>query len=163
MKFYAPWTDLLSSTLIHDIQMVIELSSSTPDRVFAEAVIRECKKYNSHDAVIAILRFSDGSIASFETSWVLPENQPEPLDPAFHVIGDNGSIIIEGSSLKPDLAHWPTINSLVDGSLKRNLDLFIEKALKNSSPLVDLESALLAEKVVYCMKKSIKLKKPVKI
>ena len=68
---------------------------------------------------------------------MLPENQPEPLDPAFHVIGDNGSIIIEGSSLgmsiqtnkqylKPDLAHWPTINSLVDGSLKRNLDLFIE-------------------------------------
>ena len=174
IKYYAPWTDLLSSTLIHDIQMIIELSSSTPDRVFAEAVIRECKKYNSHDAVIATLRFSDGSIASFETSWVLPENQPEPLDPAFHVIGDNGSIIIEGSSLgmsiqtnkqylKPDLAHWPTINSLVDGALKRNLDLFIEKALKNSSPLVDLESALLAEKVVYCMKKSIKLKKPVKI
>ena len=30
---------------------------------------------------------------------MLPENQPEPLDPAFHVIGDNGSIIIEGSSL----------------------------------------------------------------
>ena len=154
--------------------MIIELSSSTPDRVFAEAVIRECKKYNSHDAVIATLRFSDGSIASFETSWVLPENQPEPLDPAFHVIGDKGSIIIEGSSLgmsihtskqylKPDLAHWPTINSLVDGALKRNLDMFIEKALKNSSPLVDLESALLAEKVVYCMKKSIQLKKPVKI
>ena len=65
--------------------------------------------------------------------------------------------------LKPDLAHWPTINSLVDGALKRNLDMFIEKALKNSSPLVDLESALLAEKVVYCMKKSIQLKKPVKI
>ena len=90
IKYYAPWTDLLSSTLIHDIQMIIELSSSTPDRVFAEAVIRECKKYNSHDAVIATLRFSDGSIASFETSWVLPENQPEPLDPAFHVIGDKG-------------------------------------------------------------------------
>ena len=174
IKYYAPWTDLLSSTLIHDIQMIIELSSSTPDRVFAEAVIRECKKYNSHDAVIATLRFSDGSIASFETSWVLPENQPEPLDPAFHVIGDKGSIIIEGSSLgmsihtskqysKPDLAHWPTINSLVDGALKRNLDMFLEKALKNSPPLVDLESALLAEKVVYCMKKSIQLKKPVKI
>ena len=174
IEYYAPWTDLLSSTLIHDIQMILELSKSTPKRVFAEAVIRECKKYNSHDAVIATLKFRDGSIASFETSWVLPKNQPEPLDPAFHVVGDQGSIIIEGSSLgmniltnkqylKPDLAHWPTINSSVDGALKRNLDMFVLNALNNTPPTVDLNSALLAEKVVHCMKSSIKSKKPVRI
>ena len=105
---------------------------------------------------------------------MLPKNQPEPLDPAFHVVGDQGSIIIEGSSLgmniltnkqylKPDLAHWPTINSSVDGALKRNLDMFVFNALNNTTPTVDLNSALLAEKVVHCMKSSIKSKKPVRI
>ena len=81
IKYYAPWTDLLSSTLIHDIQMIIELSSSTPDRVFAEAVIRECKKYNSHDAVIATLRFFDGSIAAFERI-----DLPKPLGSILHIL-----------------------------------------------------------------------------
>ncbi|PPR46064.1 MAG: scyllo-inositol 2-dehydrogenase (NAD(+)) [Alphaproteobacteria bacterium MarineAlpha5_Bin6] len=174
IEYYAPWTDLLSSTLIHDIQMILELSKSNPERVFAEAVIRECKKYNSHDAVVATLKFRDGSVASFETSWVLPKNQPEPLDPAFNVIGDQGSIIIEGSSLgmniltnkqfiKPDLAHWPTIDSSVDGALKKNLDMFVNNALNNKPPIVDLHSAQLAEKVVHSMKESIRLKKPIKL
>ena len=147
---------------------------SSPKRVYAEAVVRQCKQYNCHDAVISTLKFADGSIASFETSWVLPENQPEPLDPAFHVIGDQGSIIIEGSSLgmsiqtnkqylKPDLAHWPTIDSEVDGALKRNLDVFVENAINNLPPTVNLTSAKLAEQVVQCMKDSINLKKPVNI
>ena len=47
----------------------------------------------------ALIKFADGSIASFETSWVLPKNQPEPLDPSLQVVGDKGSIIVEGSSM----------------------------------------------------------------
>ena len=171
---YAPWTDLLSSTLIHDIQMVLEINQSKPIRVFAEAVIRECEKYGSHDAVMSLLKFSDGSIASFESSWVLPKNQPEPLDPAFHVIGDKGSIIIEGSSqgmqiqtektyLRPDLTHWPLIGDKVEGSLKRNLDKFITDCLENNLPDVDLVKAFEAEKIVFAMKESIKTNMPIKI
>ena len=48
---------------------------------------------------MALIKFADGSIASFETSWVLPKNQPEPLDPSLQVVGDKGSIIVEGSSM----------------------------------------------------------------
>ena len=166
IEIYAPWTDLISSTLIHDIQMVMSINNSKPERVFAEAVIRECAKYNSHDAVMCLIKFVDGSIASFETSWVLPKNQPEPLDPAFHVIGDKGSIIIEGSSMgmqiqteksymKPDIANWPIIDSKVEGCLKRNLDKFIEDCVYDNQPDVDLIKAYEVEKIVFAMKKSI--------
>ena len=146
MEIYAPWTDLISSTLIHDIQMVMSINNSKPERVYAEAVIRECAKFNSHDAVMSLIKFTDGSIASFETSWVLPKNQPEPLDPSLHVVGDKGSIIIEGSSMglqiqteksymKPDLANWPIIDSKVEGCLKRNLDKFIEDCVYDNQPV----------------------------
>ena len=166
IEIYAPWTDLISSTLIHDIQMVMSINNSKPERVYAEAVIRECAKFNSHDAVMSLIKFTDGSIASFETSWVLPKNQPEPLDPAFHVIGDKGSIIIEGSSMglqiqtdksymKPDLANWPIIDSKVEGCLKRNLDKFIEDCVYDNQPEVDLIKAYEVEKIVFAMKKSI--------
>ena len=166
IEIYAPWTDLISSTLIHDIQMVMSINNSKPERVYAEAVIRECAKFNSHDAVMSLIKFTDGSIASFETSWVLPKNQPEPLDPALHVVGYKGSIIIEGSSMglqiqtdksymKPDLANWPIIDSKVEGCLKRNLDKFIEDCVYDNQPEVDLIKAYEVEKIVLAMKKSI--------
>ena len=166
IEIYAPWTDLISSTLIHDIQMVMSINNSKPERVYAEAVIRECAKFNSHDAVMSLIKFTDGSIASFETSWVLPKNQPEPLDPAFHAIGDKGSIIIEGSSMgmqiqteksymKPDIANWPIIDSKVEGCLKRNLDKFIEDCVYDNRPEVDLIKEYEVEKIVFAMKKSI--------
>ena len=166
IEIYAPWTDLISSTLIHDIQMVMSINNSKPERVYAEAVIRECAKFNSHDAVMSLIKFTDGSIASFETSWVLPKNQPEFLDPALHVVGDKGSIIIEGSSMglqiqtdksymKPDLSNWPIIDSKVEGCLKRNLDKFIEDCVYDNQPDVDLIKAYEVEKIVFAMKKSI--------
>ena len=166
IEIYAPWTDLISSTLIHDIQMVMSINNSKPERIYAEAVIRECAKFNSHDAVMSLIKFTDGSIASFETSWVLPKNQPEFLDPAFHVVGDKGSIIIEGSSMglqiqtdksymKPDLSNWPIIDSKVEGCLKRNLDKFIEDCVYDNQPDVDLIKAYEVEKIVFAMKKSI--------
>ena len=166
IEIYAPWTDLISSTLIHDIQMVMSINNSKPERVYAEAVIRECAKFNSHDAVMSLIKFTDGSIASFETSWVLPKNQPEFLDPALHVVGDKGSIIIEGSSMgmqiqteksymKPDIANWPIIDSKVEGCLKRNLDKFIEDCVYDNRPEVDLIKAYEVEKIVFAMKKSI--------
>ena len=166
IEIYAPWTDLISSTLIHDIQMVMSINNSKPARIYAEAVIRECAKFNSHDAVMSLIKFTDGSIASFETSWVLPKNQPEFLDPALHVVGDKGSIIIEGSSMglqiqtdksymKPDLANWPIIDSKVEGCLKRNLDKFIEDCVYDNQPDVDLIKAYEVEKIVFAMKKSI--------
>ena len=166
IEIYAPWTDLISSTLIHDIQMVMSINNSKPERIYAEAVIRECAKFNSHDAVMSLIKFTDGSIASFETSWVLPKNQPEFLDPALHVVGDKGSIIIEGSSMglqiqtdksymKPDLANWPIIDSKVEGCLKRNLDKFIEDCVYDNQPDVDLIKAYEVEKIVFAMKKSI--------
>ena len=174
IEIYAPWTDLISSTLIHDIQMVMSINNSKPERIYAEAVIRECAKFNSHDAVMSLIKFTDGSIASFETSWVLPKNQPEFLDPALHVIGDKGSIIIEGSSMglqiqtdksymKPDLANWPIIDSKVEGCLKRNLDKFIEDCVYDSQPEVDLIKAYEVEKIVFAMKKSIDENRPINL
>lgn len=174
MEIYAPWTDLISSTLIHDIQMVMSINNSKPERVYAEAVIRECAKFNSHDAVMSLIKFTDGSIASFETSWVLPKNQPEPLDPSLHVVGDKGSIIIEGSSMglqiqtdksymRPDLANWPIIDSKVEGCLKRNLDKFIEDCVYDNQPDVDLIKAYEVEKIVFAMKKSIDENKPINL
>lgn len=172
---YAPWTDLLSSTLIHDIEMTLAINQSPPQRVYAEAVIRECADYGSHDAVVATLRFEDGTVAVFETSWVLPTTQPAPLDPAFHVIGDGGGVTIEGGDCgmtvlgeegfsRPDLTHWPTNSTgQVGGALAASLQGFVTRTLAGAPPPVGLVEARAAEAVVAAMKRSIAEERPVRI
>lgn len=172
---YAPWTDLLSSTLIHDIEMCLSVVGAPAERVFAEAVVRRCAPYGCHDAVMGTLRFADGAIASFETSWVLPAGQPEPLDPAFHLLGDGGSVVIEGSSngmkvlsaetgyAHPDMAHWPVLPWGVDGALRRSVELFVADALAGRPPLVGLAAARRAEAVVAAMKASIASGQPERV
>lgn len=174
MQIYGPWTDLLSSTLIHDIEMVLAVNGTRPQRIFAEAVVRECAAFGSHDAVFATIRFEDGAIAAFETSWVLPDLQPEPLDPTLHVIGDAGSVIVEGASQgvriltrdayrHPDLTHWPMFGERVGGALKASLDAFVDSTLAGAEPLVGLRAALAAEVVVDAMKQSIATGAPIAI
>lgn len=172
---YAPWTDLLSSTLIHEIEMCLSINPAPPVRVFAEAVVRRCAPYGCHDAVMATLRFDDGAIASFETSWVLPPGQPEPLDPAFHVLGDAGLVAIEGSSNgmrvlssrtgygHPDVTHWPMLPWGVDGALRRSLEQFVSNVLAGRPPLVGLAAARRAEAVVAAMKASIDSGQPERV
>lgn len=169
---YAPWTDLLSATLIHDIDMCLAVMGGRVERVFAEAVVRRCAQFDCHDAVVATMRFADGAVACLETSWVLPPGWPEPLDPAFHLIGDGGSVVIESSSqglkvlgtggyVQPDMTHWPSLAWGVDGALRRSLDIFVDRALSGALPLVGLQAAREAEAVVAAMKQSIECGLPV--
>jgi predicted dehydrogenase len=172
MQKYGPWTDLLSSTLIHDIEMALSVNAAPAERVYAEAVVRACADYGSHDAVVATLRFADGAVALFETSWVLPPTQPEPLDPAFHLICDAGSVIVEGASqgmrvlredglMQPDMTHWPMLAEGVGGALARSLNAFVSRRLAGMPPLVGLAAARRAEAVVAAMKQSIAEGRPV--
>jgi predicted dehydrogenase len=172
MQIYGPWTDLLSSTLIHDIEMVLAASGSYPERIFAEAVVRECAPFGSQDAVFATIRLADGAIAAFETSWVLPELQPEPLEPALHVVGDAGAVIIEGSSQgmrvltkdsyrHPDMTHWPMLGEEVGGALRASIDSFVHSVATGTEPLVGLRAALAAEAAVDAIKRSIATGAPV--
>lgn len=171
---YAPWTDLLSSTLIHDIEMALAVNRAPAERVYAEAVVRACARYGCHDAVVATVRFADGAVATFETSWVLPPTQPEPLDPSFRLIGENGSVSIEGASQgmkvvgeggfsQPDMTHWPLLPDGVGGALARSLDAFVARALAGEPPLVGLAQARNAEAVVAAMKRSINQERPVRM
>ncbi len=174
MEKYGPWTDLLSSTLIHDIEMVLATNPAPAERVYAEGVIRKCAQWSSQDAVVATMRFADGAVAMFESSWVMPPTTPEPLDPAFHLIGDGGSIIIEGSSQgmrissetgysHPDMTHWPALADGVGGALARSLDIFVERSRSGQPPLVDLAAARRAEAAVAAIKRSIAEERPVRM
>jgi predicted dehydrogenase len=163
---YAPWTDLLTSTAIHDLEMLLSVHPAPPSRVFAESVVRHCEPFGCEDAIVAVIKFADGAVASLETSWTLPTSQPEPLDPAFHVVGDQGGIFIEGSShglrvlgndtyTHLDMTHWPLLPYGVGGAFERSLGLFLEGMAIGAAPLVGLAQARKAHELVAALKLSL--------
>jgi predicted dehydrogenase len=171
---YAPWTDLLLSTAIHDLEMMLAINPSPLVRVHAEGVQRLCAPYGCEDAVVATLKFADGAIASLDTSWTLPATQPEPLDPAFHVVGDQGGIFIDGSSHgmrvisedgyhHPDMTHWPTLPFGMGGALTNAVRHFVRAVQTGTSPLTTLTEARRAHVVVDALKASIAQERPVNV
>ncbi|MDR7480783.1 MAG: Gfo/Idh/MocA family oxidoreductase [Armatimonadota bacterium] len=171
-EFYGPWTDLLISTAIHDIDIMIWLNEAPVERVFAEAVVKRSAEWEREDAVAGLLRFANGCVGLLETSWVLPPTVPAPLDAALHVVGTAGGIFIEGANQgmavvtrerysHPDLTHWPIGRTGVEGDLRASLDHFITCVRTGQPPVADLRSALYAQEVVAAMKASLRTGRPV--
>lgn len=171
-EVYGPWTDLLISTAIHDIDAIVWLNDSRVVRVFAEAVNKRYPESSREDAVMALMRFENGAVASIETSWVLPSTVPAPLDAALHVVGTAGGVFIEGSNQgmaivdrehysHPDLTNWPIGPRGVFGDLQAHIAGFIE-AIRTESPMaVSIEDAVYSQEIVAAMRASFRSGQPV--
>ncbi|MBW3632348.1 MAG: Gfo/Idh/MocA family oxidoreductase [Chloroflexi bacterium] len=172
VETYAPWTDLLISTAIHDIDAMVWINGSPVVRVFAEAVVKRSSEWGREDAVMALLRFANGAVGSLETSWVLPSTVPAPLDAVLHVVGTGGGVFIEGSNhglavadqegyRHPDLTHWPVGPRGVFGDLQAHVAGFIGDVLCGAPTTVTMQDALYAQEIVAAMKASFRCGQPV--
>lgn len=171
-EIYGPWTDLLISTGIHDLEAMAWIVDAPVERVYAEGVSRRSAEWGHQDAVAVLMRFSGDVIAALETSWVLPAGAPAPLDASLHVIGDSGSAVIEGSNSglsildeqgfsHPDLVHWPVNQRGLGGDLAAAVDHFIRSVLADRDPQVGLEQGLYAHRLVDAADRSLRENRPI--
>jgi predicted dehydrogenase len=172
-ELYGPWTDLLISTAIHDLDVMSWIADAPVTRVYAESVAGRCAEWGHEDAVLATLRFANGAIGSMETSWVLP-NSPAPLSSGLRVTGsgggatiegnDHGLALLDGDGLRlPDLANWPMGRAGVEGSLRASIDHFIECVRTGQQPVMGLDGARAAQAVISGLKDSIRTGGPVNL
>lgn len=172
-EVYGPWTDLLISTAIHDLDIMTWIAGAPVNRVYAEAVAGRSAEWGHEDAVLSTLRFDNGVIGSMETSWVLPAS-PAPLSSGLRVVGTSGGATIEGNDHglalldgdglhRPDLANWPMGRSGVEGSLRASIDHFISCVQTGAEPVMGLRGARAAQAVVTAIKASINSGQPVKV
>lgn len=169
-----PWTGLLISTAIHDIDVMTWTVGASVERVYAEAVVKQSAQWGHEDAVLATLRFSNGAIGAIDTSWVLPTSAPAPLSSGFEVVGTGGSATVRGTSHGlsildedgvhyPDLANWPVINDEVRGCLASNVARFVDCVLADEPPASGLREARDAEAVVDAIRHSIREQRPISL
>jgi predicted dehydrogenase len=171
-EFYGPWTDLLISTAIHDLDALVWLNGSRVSRVYAEGVVKRCARWGHEDAVVAVLRFDNGAVGCVEASWVLPATVPADLDASLHLVGTEGAVFIDGANhglaivdsegfTLPDLTHWPIGLRGVGGDLQASMDAFIRCLLSGEPPLVTLDDALYAQELVAALKAALRREQPV--
>jgi predicted dehydrogenase len=171
-EVYGPWTDLLISTAIHDLDVMVWLNTCAVERVHAEGVVKRSAEWGSEDAVAAVMRFTNGAVGLLETSWVLPPTVPAPLDTSLQVVGTAGGVFVEGSNhglavvdgegyRLPDLAHWPLGRDGVEGSLRASIGAFVSAVLEDTEPPMTLREARYAQEVVEALKSSMERGAPV--
>ncbi len=164
---YGPWTNLLISTAIHDLDAIMWVTGAKIKRVFAESVVKKCGQWGHEDAVVATLKLSNDAIATLETSWVMPANYHSPLEANFDVVGTGGNARITGSNhgveiftesgySLPELSSWPLFQERLDGALRNSIENFVENVYSDTQPAMSLIEARNAQSVVTALQESIK-------
>lgn len=155
-------TSVLFFLGIHDIDFMNWCVGTKAERVYAEATYKMLK--DTPDTVLAVIRFSDETIASLEVSWVLPESFPERLDARFEAIGTAGAIYVDGGSKTvavaheqfehPELFYAPELFGERVGILRDELLHFIRCVIHDKEPIVRGEDGKAAVEVAYALQKS---------
>lgn len=169
---YGTWTDILISTAIHDLDLMIFFNNTKPIRVYGESVIKKCKEIGTEDAFAAIIKFEDGAVGTLDTSWVLPSTIHEPLGARFSIVGTKGGAEIEGSNhglsftteskyVHPDLTHWPEICGRLEGDLRYSIDDFVNSVLNDKLPTMPGREAIKSLELVFAIKESVQIGRPV--
>jgi predicted dehydrogenase len=173
-EIYGPWTDLLISTAIHDIDAMAWINGSPIERVYAEGVVKRCAQWGHEDAVVATLRFANGAVGTLETSWVMPPTLPPGLDAAFQLAATGGAVEIAGSNYGlsvltaegyrlPDLGNWPMLRSGIGGALQANLAAVVDGLISGDALPISLREARRAHAVVAALKQSLSEERPIRL
>jgi UDP-N-acetylglucosamine 3-dehydrogenase len=147
---------------IHDLDCLLWCLGRPLRHVYAESVPADAA---SPEAYLCLLRFADGTLASLEVSWALPESYPGRLDAAWEVVGTEGSLYVEGGGVGTllhdeagtealDNRYYGEVDGRFVGPLRDELHHFLRCLRDGAPPLVTPEEARSAVEVVLALERS---------
>ncbi len=95
--WFPNWADKSSPVWflgVHFFDLMRWFLKSNGKKVFAKGIKNKLKSLgiDTFDAVIAVVEFKNGTIISFELSWILPEKFESIVNQGFKLVGENGII-----------------------------------------------------------------------
>jgi predicted dehydrogenase len=147
---------------IHDVDCLLWCLGAPVRHVYAESVPADA---GSPEAYLALLRFGDGTLASLEVSWALPESYPGRLDAAWEVVGTAGSLSVEGGGVGAvlhdasgtealDNRYYGEVDGRFVGPLRDELHHFLRCLRDGATPMVTAEEARAAVAVILALEES---------
>lgn len=161
---------------VHDFEMMCSYIDSTPIKVYSQKVckVNSHLSVNAEDTVISIVNFENGAIGIIELCWALPNNTALGINTYAEIVGDKAagyinimdqgvSIISEKEVEYPDILHWPEYNGTINGDLKEELYHFVDATLNKKEYITNIDTAIIAVKIINACFKSIETGFPVDI
>lgn len=141
---YGNRAHLVHETIVHDIDLLLWLTGSRA--VSAYAIERNISGYRYPDAMVGVLRFENGMMATLETGWLVPLGAPAntltdtwhgTIDADLEITGTTRSarirmlesgLEVSGPSYfaAPDAGLWPEVRGAVGGALRDEVAHFIQ-------------------------------------
>ena len=160
-SIYGDRAHTVYETIIHDIDLVLWFTGSRVKRVYA--LDRNISGLRNPDALVATLQLENGTMATLETSWFVPEGGPQnvltgdwtgTIDAELEIIGteqsaryrllDSGLSIAGADSIHhPQVGLWPEVYGLIGGALRLEDEHFIH-CVRGGEPsgIASLDDAL---------------------
>ncbi|HEV7663995.1 MAG TPA: Gfo/Idh/MocA family oxidoreductase [Chloroflexota bacterium] len=132
----------------HDLDLVRWFFDDEVAEVYAQGVSRVLKLrgVETPDVIQASVRFRNGAIASFESSWIMPNTFPAFTDSYLHVMGSQGTVFLDRGREALEVFNeqnvkYPKLSTVYEhegriyGSFRHALEHFVDCARTGSEPL----------------------------
>jgi predicted dehydrogenase len=132
----------------HDLDLVRWFVDDEVAEVYAQSVSRVliARGVDTPDVVQASVRFRNGAIASFESSWIMPNTFPALTDSYLHVMGSEGTVFLDRGRealevFSPQSVKYPKLSTVYEhegriyGSFRHALEHFADCARTGTEPL----------------------------
>jgi predicted dehydrogenase len=132
----------------HDLDLVRWFVDDEVADVYAQSVSRVLtgRGVDTPDVVQASVRFRNGAIASFESSWIMPNTFPALTDSYLHVFGSQGTVFLDRGRealevFNEQSVKYPKLSTVYEhegriyGSFRHALEHFVDCARSGTEPL----------------------------
>ncbi|MCV3767854.1 Gfo/Idh/MocA family protein [Rhizobium sp. TRM95796] len=165
-KRYAGTLPLAMHVTVHDVDMVLwMLRGQTPVTAYAQQTDILLGEMGTQDTIAGVVRFSGGTVVTFESAWSLPAGARHMIDARLEMIGTEGSFEVQcgdsglyfadnQSSQEIDTQHWPEIGGKVGGDLRQQLSSVLDWVNGVECQVATGEEALLSLELTQALVKS---------
>ncbi len=163
---YGGSTPLALHVTSHDADLVLwYLKPRRPVSVYAQSVAKLLGGQGAEDTILAIVRFDDGTLVDFESSWALPEASRTQIDARLEIVctegvaevdcADAGVYVATRSTVDyPDTFHWPEVSGRLVGDLREELNAFVDAVADDGPVAVSGDDGRASLELVLAMMRS---------
>jgi predicted dehydrogenase len=141
------------------------LKGQTPVTAYAQQTDILLGEMGTQDTIAGVVRFSGGTVVTFESAWSLPAGARHMIDARLEMIGTEGSFEVQcgdsglyfadnQSSQEIDTQHWPEIGGKVGGDLRQQLSSVLDWVNGVECQVATGEEALLSLELTQALVKS---------
>lgn len=150
----------------HDIDVMHWFTGARVQTVYSLATRNLLQDLGVDDTIIALLEFNNGTIATLEVSWALPDCPGPRVAPSFEVFGTRGMVRIlayeQGLALysedgveTPNLIYESQVYGRKFGIYTAEIKHFIDCVVTHTKPVVSVDEGLRAVEVVCAIHRSL--------